>query len=877
MLRFLTARYADSCRTGTLAAEPDTIRGGALTIRQAARTAAAGGACVLAAVCVGVPLASGSTTTKVAAASAPSGTPIYLDRHYSSAERAADLVSRMTTAEKASQTISSAAPAIPRLGIRQYGQWNEALHGVSRSQLANNGNATVLNNTTSYPTDQTMGSSWDPDLLYRVAQQIGDEAREVSPDNTLNLEFYSPTMNLERDPRWGRNDETYGEDPFHTAALVSQFVDGMEGKDSSGKLLPEGGGYYKTLTTLKHYAANNSEVNRRSGSSDMDDRTLREYYTDAFRRVVRASQPGSVMSSYNSVNATSPAPAGGTSSKGDANNPAGAPTSADPYLIDTLLRQTFGFQGYVTSDCDAVFEEVRSHRWTIPDWPSPPFARPVNNTERNALAQSAGEDSNCNAGYHDNYDYLTQLPAAARSQIKTLLDTYNGNDLDAAATRLFTARMKLGEVDDPSLVPWVAKARSAVPQGSWVNSDANGAVTQTPARLALAREAADKSIVLLKNSAGRLPLKVPATGAPKIAVMGTLACPAATVSGAATTCPGAANVFLGGYSANETAAGQKNIVTGYDGIKKAIQAINPNATVDLWRGFTGTGSTASTLTTVDPAAVAAAGGYDAVVVYVGTDSSTAAEDTDRSAITLPGAQSSLINQVAATNPNTIVYAETIGPVDVSSFEGNLSALLWSSYNGQRKGEALADVLLGAYNPSGRLPSTWPRDVSQLPSVTDYGIRPTDPSPGPTYQYFTGTPQYPFGYGLSYSTFDYSNLRVDDATPDPDGSVKVSVDVKNTSDVAGTHVVELYATTPDAPAALQRPVKRLEGFTKVSLAPGETKTVDLTVKIADLAFFDAGGGRWKLDQGRYGLQIGRSSSDVALSTDITVDGAPTAKV
>src|SRR3954463_7782428 len=653
--------------------------------RGAARAALVGGACIAAVVGAGVPLASGrGEDVKVAAASPAPGTPIYLDRTYSYAERAADLVSRMTTAEKASQLVSSQAPAIPRLGIRPWGQWNEALHGVSRSQLTYNANATLLNNTTSYPTDQTMGSSWDPDLMYRVATQIGDEAREVSPDNVSNLDFYSPTMNLERDPRWGRTDETYGEDPFHTAQMVSQFVNGMEGKDSNGKLLPSAGGYYKTLTTLKHYAANNSEINRRSGSSDMDDRTLREYYTDAFRRVVQASQPGSVMSSYNSVNAVSPAPAGGTASKGDPNNPAGAPTSADPYLIDTLLRQTFGFQGYVTSDCDAVFEEVRSHRWTIPGWPSSPFARPVNNTERNALAQSAGEDSNCNAGYHDNYDYLNQLPAAARSQIKTLLDTYNENDLDAATTRLFTARMKLGEFDDPSLVPWVGKARAAVPQGSWVNSEANGAVTQTPARLALAREAADKTIVLLKNSAGKLPLKVPTTGAPKIAVMGVLACPAATVSGAATTCPGSSGVFLGGYSANETAAGEKNIVTGYDGIKAAVQAINPNATVDLWRGFTGTGGTASSLTNVDPAAVAAAGGYDAVIVYAGTDQSTAAEDTDRSAITLPAAQSSLINQVAAANPNTIVYAETIGPVDVSSFEGNVPALLWSSYNGERK-------------------------------------------------------------------------------------------------------------------------------------------------------------------------------------------------
>src|SRR3954468_9865018 len=313
--------------------------------RRAVHTALAGGACVAAFVGAGVPLASGrSEEVKVAAAKAAPGTPIYLDRNYSYAERAADLVSHMTVAEKASQLVSSQAPGIPRLGIRPWGQWNEALHGVSRSQLTYNANATLLNNTTSYPTDQTMGSSWDPDLMYRVATQIGDEAREVSPDNVSNLDFYSPTMNLERDPRWGRTDETYGEDPSQTARMVSQFVNGMEGKDENDKLPATANGYYKTLTTLKHYAANNSEANRRSGSSDMDDRTLREYYTAAFRDVVRSSDPGSVMSSYNSINAIGQVPAtGGTSAKpGETNNPTGAPTSSDPYLIDTLLRETFG-------------------------------------------------------------------------------------------------------------------------------------------------------------------------------------------------------------------------------------------------------------------------------------------------------------------------------------------------------------------------------------------------------------------------------------------------------------------------------------------------------------------------------------------------------
>src|SRR3954453_20955724 len=294
--------------------------------RRAVHTALTGGACIAAILCAGAPLAAGDgQEVKVAAADPAPGTPVYLDRNYSYAERAADLVSRMTTAEKASQLVSSQAPAIPRLGIGPWGQWNEALHGVSRSQLTYNANATLLNNTTSYPTDQTMGSSWDPDLMYRVASAIGDEAREVSPDNVSNLDFYSPTMNLQRDPRWGRTDESYGEDPFQTARMVSQFVNGMEGKDESGKLLPSAAGYYKTLTTIKHYAANNSEVNRLNGSSDMDERALREYYTAAFRDVVRSADPGSVMSSYNSIN--------------------GTPTASDPYLMDNLMRQTFGFEG----------------------------------------------------------------------------------------------------------------------------------------------------------------------------------------------------------------------------------------------------------------------------------------------------------------------------------------------------------------------------------------------------------------------------------------------------------------------------------------------------------------------------------------------------
>jgi len=262
--------------------------------------------------------------------------PIYLDRSYSPDERAADLVSRLTLPEKAAEMNSSQAAAIPRLGIQAYGWWNEAAHGVAREGTLDNANPPTLVNTTSYPVDLALGSTWDPSLMYREATQISDEAREVVRDNTLDLNFYSPTVNLSRDPRWGRNDETFSEDPLLTGEMAARFVDGMEGKDPSGRMLAGSGGYLKTSTTLKHFAANNSEVNRRTGSSDMDDRTLREYYTAQFRGAVRQSQPASIMSSYNEVN--------------------GVPAAADGYLIDRLARQTFGFTGFFTSDCDAIFE-----------------------------------------------------------------------------------------------------------------------------------------------------------------------------------------------------------------------------------------------------------------------------------------------------------------------------------------------------------------------------------------------------------------------------------------------------------------------------------------------------------------------------------------
>lgn len=760
--------------------------------------------------------------------------PMYLDRAYSPEERAIDLISRMTVEEKASQMNSNRSAAVPRLGIAAYGWWNESAHGPVGASTIDNENPPPFINATSYPVSLSLGSTWNPDLMYRESTLISDEDREIVRNNTLDLNFYAPTVNLTRDPRWGRNDETFSEDPLLTSAVAEQFVNGMEGKDTNGRPLPGSDGYLKVSTTLKHYAANNSEVNRRDGSSDMDDRTLREYYTSQFRDIIRHSQPNSLMTAYNSVN--------------------GVPVSASGYLLNTLARQTFGFEGFVTSDCDAIREIQSGHNWQPAGYP-----HPLDQYERHAFANAAGVDLDCQQGYHDEYNYANTIPKALGQHIVTPEGLYTENTVDAAVTRLFTTRIRLGEFDAEESVPWVAAARSRVVKGSWVNSDANNAVTQTPQRLAMARKAADESIVLLKNAdtarrdgtrGSLLPLTVPATGQYRVAVVGAFANPS--------------RMNLGGYSGWQDTHGVANEVNGYRGIVAAVHAVNPNAVVDYLPGVNPT-----TLAEVDAASVEAAANYDVVIVYASNDHRTAREDVDRATLALPGAQAQMISQVAARNPNTVVYLETVGQVDVTGFEAGVPAMLWSSFNGMRKGEALADVLFGAVNPSGRLPFTWYRSEAQLPAITDYTIRPGGSNLGRTYMYFQGDVSYPFGFGLGYSTFRYSNVQVDSGHVDANGTVKVCVDVTNTGRAAGSEVAQLYVDTPDAPAALQRPIKRLKGFQKLTLAPHQTRKVTFSVRVADLAFFDEKAGRYVVDNGRYGFAVGGSSADSALRQRATV--------
>jgi beta-glucosidase len=780
-----------------------------------------------------VPLAA----TAAPARSADSGVPIYLNPAFPPAERAADLVSRMTTAEKAAEMNSTGAPAIPSLGVAAWGWWNESNHGASFLTLKPSGNATRLFNTTTYPTDLALGSTWNPKLVYTEARQIGAEAREVVPNNTENLDFFAPTVNLSRDPRWGRNDESWGEDPTLVATLASQYVDGLQGETRDGKLPPSAHGFYQALATLKHYAANNTENTRLTGSSDMDQATLRQYYTKQFADIIAQSHPASIMSAYNEVN--------------------GIPAPADVQLNQQLARETYGFAGYLTSDCDAVYVMQHYHNWIPPN-----STVPVDPVTRSAYAIAAGEDLECNAGFRDSDNYGTTIPTALTRGVQTLNDTFNIGDVDTSLVRLFTARIQTGEFDAESQVPWVAAARAALDGVTWAN-DPTTAITETPQRLQLAQRTADQSIVLLRNSAPAgggsplLPLGIPSTGPYKLAVIGFFAHPQ--------------TLFLGGYASTEVGPGAANNVDAYQGIKAAVQQINPDAQVDFFPGVTG-GTSAATLTTVDPASIAAAANYNAVVAVVGTDASSGTEGVDRGSLALPGAQASMVSQLEAANPDTIVYMETMGDVDTSPFLSSTPALLWSSYNGQRQGAALADVLLGTVDPSGHLPFTWYANQNELPPTTDYTLQPTATTDGRTYMYFTGSVSWPFGYGLSYTDFRYSRLRVDRTFVDANGRVRVTADVTNTGSVPGATVAQLYAATPGAPAALQLPAQRLESFRKVELAPGQTRRVTFTVKVPDLAFFSDAANRYEAYDGLYALRLGSSSSDVAQQAFINVSGA-----
>jgi beta-glucosidase len=668
-------------------------------------------------------------------------------------DRVRALIGQMTVAEKIAQ-LQNTAPSIDRLKLPAYQYWNEALHGV------------VTGGATSFPQAIALGSTWDPDLVHEVASAISDEARGFSARDGKGLTYWAPVINMLRDPRWGRFEESYSEDPWLMARMGVAFVRGMQGDDAR---------YLKTVATPKHYAGNNSEFNRHTGSSDIDEQLLHEYYLPAFEATVREAGAFSVMAAYNRVN--------------------GVPAAANPLLLQSLLRDTWGFSGYVVSDCDAIDDIVNGHHWVS------------TLAQASAKALLAGTDLNCGS------TYPTQLSSALDQHLIAEAD------IDRALGRVLRARFLLGELDSADSVPYRA---------------IHGDVIASDAHAVLARKAAQEAIVLLKND-GLLPLD------------------RSTVRSIAVIGPHGNDVTLGGYSGTpkhtvNVLAGIYAKVAGDGGTSVAYE---PGCSI----------TEAKDQAAIDAAATLAAKS-DVAIVVVGTSQSVLREEMDRPDWSLPGAQGDLISAVQAANPRTVVVLVTAGPVAIDWAKAHVPAILTAFYDGQEQGAAIADVLFGDTNPGGKLTTTWYTGDATLPPIDDYDLR-----KGRTYLYYDQAPLYPFGHGLSYTSFGYANLTVGPGVMDATGLATISVDVTNTGARAGDEVVQLYVH--DAAASVQRPIKQLRGFQRVHLEPGQKRSLAFTLAARDLAFWDVTAHGWRVAEGVFELAVGSSSLDIRARSSLVV--------
>ncbi|MDX6354120.1 MAG: beta-glucosidase [Streptomyces sp.] len=803
----------------------------------------------LAAVCamacaVGLSTGYSGTAQAEAPVAAVSATPIYLDTSYSFQERAADLVSRMTLQEKVQQLSTNSGPAIPRLGVQQYTYWSEGQHGVnSLGANQNNGGVQGGVHATSIPTNFASSMSWDPNLMYQESTAISDEVRGFldkslfgtgqnnlgnSASNYGSLTYWAPTVNLDRDPRWGRTDEAFGEDPYFVGEMAGQFIDGYEGNSTNGTSET---GYLKVAATAKHYALNNVEDNRTGISSDVSDTELRDYYTAQFATLIEDAHVAGLMTSYNAIN--------------------GTPSVADTYTTNELAQRTYGFNGYTTSDCGAVSTTWRlfpgGHNWAPPGWTTDSTSNPTwTNTATGttvsgqaggqAYALRAGTDLNCTGDEATTANIQQAINAGVLSE----------GVIDNALVNVFAVRKATGEFDPASQVSYTSITKDQI---------------ESPAHQALATEVADNSLVLLKNakpaaSATTLLPADPAT-TKKVVILGDLA----------------NTTSLGLYSGAPT-----HTTSPVQGITAAVQAANPGA--DVVFDAAGTSSTATGDAVLSDQTKADIQAADLVVLFVGTTKDNADEGKDRANLDMPGNYDSLINQTAALgNDKIALVIQSDGPVKIDDVQSKVSSIVFSGYNGQDQGTALADVLFGKQNPSGHLNFTWYKDDSQLPDKQNYGLTPSETSGlGRTYQYFTGTPTYPFGYGLSYSSFSYTHVTAGRPLITPDGSVTVGVDVKNTGKVAGATVAQLYAAAAFTVPGVELPKKQLAGFAKTKvLAPGETQHLTITVKAADLSRWDPAKSKQTVDNGVYRFQVAADSAHVAGTANVLIAGKLTPKV
>jgi beta-glucosidase-like glycosyl hydrolase len=788
--------------------------------------------------------AAGSASTSAAASgsAAASTLPIYLNTHYSFAERAADLVSRMTLTEKVAQLQTNNAPAIPRLGVQQYTYWSEGQHGINRlgADVSAGGQGELNVTATSFPVNFASTMSWDPQLTYQETTAISDEARGFldkslygTGENNIgpsasdygDLTFWAPTVNMDRDPLWGRTNESFGEDPLLASTMADAFVDGYQGETITGQQETP---YLKVAATAKHYALNNEEDDRNSGSSDTTDANIRDYYTKQFASVVQNAHVSGVMTSYNAVN--------------------GTPSPADTYTVDELLQATYGFGGYTTSDCGAIGDvySPSGHDWAPPGWTTngTTWTNTASGQQISAAAGGqafairAGTQLNCTGGEMN----VQNIDAAISLGLLT------PGVVDSALTKLFTVRMETGEFDPASQVAYTKITKAQI---------------QSPAHQALAENVAAQDLVLLQNNdvAGTSSTLLPADASKlnNIVIVGNLA----------------NTTTLGGYSGDPTPADEVDAVQG---ITTAVKAANPSATVTF--DACGTSTTVTTPAACSAATQTAIKAADLVIVFVGSDLSVADEGSDRSTLALPGNYNSLISEVSALgNPRTALVMQADGPYEIQAAQKDFPAIVFSGYNGESQGTALAQVLFGQQNPSGHLDFTWYADDSQLPDIANYGLTPSQTDGlGRTYMYFTGAPTYPFGYGLSYSDFKYSDVKVGPGSVSANGTVNVGFNITNTGSAAGATVAQLYSAQQFTVPGVELPKEQLAGFQRTAvLKPGQTQHLNISVKVSSLSQWDETTLKQVVDDGAYKFSLGPDSATVAGSGTVQVHGAITPKV
>jgi beta-glucosidase len=704
----------------------------------------------------------------------PENTPAFsfLDPELSLDERVQDLVSRLTLAEKAQQ-MQHAAPAIPRLSVPAYNWWNEGLHGVARAGIA-----------TVFPQAIGLAAMWDASRLHQVAVAIADEARAKHHEYARKgdrglykgLTLWAPNINIFRDPRWGRGHETYGECPFLTSRLAVAFCRGLQGDDAQ---------YLKTVATPKHFAVHSGPEGLRHGfDAVVSPKDLRETYLPAFHACITEAKAESIMGAYNRTN--------------------GEPCCGSSTLLRQILREEWGFGGYVVSDCWAIQDFHQSHRVTNS------FA------ESAALAVHSGCDLNCGCAY-------SHIPAAVAAGLLA------EEDLDTCLRRLFRARMRLGLFDPPERVPY-----ASIP---YETNDCDQ-------HRALARSTAAASMVLLKNDRGLLPLRKDLRN---IAVIG----------------PNAYDhhVLCANYSGTPSHA-----VTPLEGIRAAV-----SAQTKVWYapGCKRQGTATDGLDCAGhlAEAVSIAERADAIVLCLGLsaeiegeqgDASNSEAAGDKVDLDLPGLQPRLLESIVALGKPTALVVVSGSALNLAWAHDHVGAIVQAFYPGEEGGNALADILFGDLSPAGRLPVTFPRSLADVPDFKDYSMK------GRTYRYLEKSPLYPFGYGLSYTRFDYKDIAVS-PSPIPAGAgASVSVTVKNTGSRPGDEVVQLYLA--DLEASCRVPHHSLRGFARVHLLPGETRRVSFELCPRDLSLIDECGRR-VLEPGRFRVSVGGSQPD-ARSQELT---------